>query len=123
MLTSSCGWKSHRRLSRAQLVRQPIDAGTVDLDQVPGRVAHVELDEVARQLDEAVAERRVVERVMAFGGTVGGLDVVDRDREVVVAGRLEVALEQWSCVRPSASHWTGKPKLGVSIGSAPSRST
>jgi hypothetical protein len=66
----------------------------VDLDEVAGGVAEVELDDVAGQLDQAVAERPVVEGAAALGGAVDRLDVVDRDAEVVVRGRLEVLLEE-----------------------------
>ena len=79
---------------RAQVVRQAVGAVLVDLDEVAGRVAHVELDDVARELDEAVPERDVVERAAPLGRAVDRLEVVDGDPEVVVAGRREVALEQ-----------------------------
>ena len=66
----------------------------VDLDEVARRIAEVELHDVAGQLDEMVAECPAVERVAALGGAVDRFHVVDGDAEVVVAGRLDVALEQ-----------------------------
>src|SRR3954468_4563748 len=66
----------------------------VDLHEVAGGGAQVELYDVAGQLEQAVAERLVVGGVPALGGAVDGLDVVDGDAEVVVAGRRQVALEQ-----------------------------
>ena len=78
----------------AQVAGQAVDAVVVDLDEVARGIAQVELDDVAGQLDEPVAEGPVVERAAALGGAVDRLDVVDRDAEVVVARRLQVLLEE-----------------------------
>jgi len=64
----------------------------------------VELDDVTRKLDETIAEGVVVEGVSALCGAVDGLDVVDGNGEVVVAGRLQVSLEE---VQLGATH--GEP--------------
>ena len=66
----------------------------IDLDEVPGGIAQVQLDDVAGQLDQVVAERPAVERVAALRRPVDGLQIVDGDPEVVMAGRPQVALEQ-----------------------------
>jgi len=61
---------------RAQIGRQSLDAVVVELDEVPGSVADVELHDVAGKVDEAVAERLVVERVAPLRGSVDGLYIV-----------------------------------------------
>ena len=83
-----------RLQQRAQIVGQPVSAPLVDLDQVAGRVAHVELDDVARELDEPVPERPVVERPVALRRPVDLLEIVDRDPQLVVTFRRQFALEQ-----------------------------
>ena len=108
--------------SRPDIGRQPFDARAVELDEVAGRIADVELDDVARQLDEPVVEGLVVEGAATFRGPVDGLEIIDGDGEVMVAGGRRSRSNRCSWVRPSASHWTGSPKLGVAIGWAPSRS-
>ena len=50
---------------RTDVLRQAAGAAVVDLDEVAGRVAHVELHDVAGQLDQAAAERLVFERATA----------------------------------------------------------
>src|SRR5437764_6389328 len=47
---------------RANVVRQAVEAGLVDLDQVARGIAQVQLDHVAGQLDQMVAEGISVER-------------------------------------------------------------
>ena len=51
----------------AQLFGQPVDAVVIELDEVAGRIADVELDDVARQLDQVVAEGVVVEGAPPLG--------------------------------------------------------
>src|ERR671922_1497239 len=65
---------------RANVLRQPSDAGSVDLDEVAGRVTDVELHDVPWQLDEVVAEGRPVEGAAPRRRTVRRLEVVDGDR-------------------------------------------
>ena len=108
---------------RAQVGGEPIHAVVIDLHQVAGRVADVHLHDVAGQLDEMIAERVVVKRVAPLGRAIGRLEVGDGDPEVMVAGGERSRSNRCSCVSPSASHCTGMPKLGVGMGSAPSRST
>jgi hypothetical protein len=95
----------------------------VDIDVVAGGIADVELHQIAGKFDEVVAERVVVERASALGGLVHRLDVVDRHREVAMTGRLEIALEQVKLGATQRKPLHRKPKFGVSMGSARSRST
>lgn len=62
---SLCGFEVPQPLQLgAQVVRQPVDAVVVDLDEVARRVADVELGNVAGQL-EVVAEGLAVEGAAA----------------------------------------------------------
>src|SRR6478735_3421160 len=76
---------------RTEILRQPVDPGAVDLHEVAGRIADVELDNIARQFDEPVVERHVIEGVVALRSAVDRLEIVDGDPEMVVAGGLDVA--------------------------------
>jgi S-adenosylhomocysteine hydrolase len=78
----------------AQIGRQAVDAVVVDLHQVAGRVSHVHLNDVAGQLHEVVAEGDMVKGAAALGHPVDRLEVGDGDPEMVMAGRLQIALEQ-----------------------------
>jgi hypothetical protein len=68
----------------------------VDLDEVARRVTQVELDDAARQLDQVVAKRLVVEGSPALGGAINGFDVVDghADATGVSTLRGHAALER-----------------------------
>ena len=79
----------------------------VDFDEVARRVANVELDDVAGQLDEVVPKGGLVEGVSPLGGAVDRLNVIDGDPKVMVARRLEVALEEVQLRAPKRKplHW------------------
>jgi len=68
----------------------------VDLDEVARRVTQVELDDAARQLDQAVAKRLVVDGRPALGRAIDGFDVVDgyADATGVSTLRGHAALER-----------------------------
>ncbi len=69
-----------------------------------------------------VAERLVVEALPPLSDAIDRLQVVDGDAQVMMAGRLQVSLEQVQLRAPERQPLTGRPKFGVGIGSAPSRS-
>src|ERR1700761_8028424 len=99
---------------RPQGIRQAIDATLVDLDQVAGRVADVELHDVARKLDQVIAKRRAIERPAAVSRPEGGLQVVHGDGEVLMARRLDVALEQMELTAvPERQPLDGHAEVGV----------
>ena len=77
-----------------EVVGEAVGPVLVDLHEIAGGVANVELHDVARKLDQSIAEGLVIEGVPALGGAVDRLQVVDGDAEVVMTGRLEVALEE-----------------------------
>ena len=106
----------------AQVVRKAFRAVVVDLDEVPGRVADVQLHDVAGKLDQVVAERRAVERVAALGGPVHRFEIVHGDPEVMVAGRLYVALEQVQLRAAEREPLHGQAEVGGRYRLPPSRS-
>ena len=71
----------------------------------------MELDDVTRKLDETIAEGVVVEGASALCGAVDGLDVVDGDGEVVVAGRLQVSLEEVQLGAPQCEPLDGDAEV------------
>ena len=73
----------------AEVVRQPVDPMVVDLDEVSGGVAHVQLNDVPWQLDEVVAEGLLVEGGVSFCGAVDRLDL----RGEHVRDALEAGIE------------------------------
>ena len=83
----------------------------VDLDEVAGGVPNVELDDVAGQLDQVVAERVAVERAAPLGRPVDRLEIVDGDPQVMVTGRLDVALEQVQLRAPEREPLNRQPEV------------
>jgi hypothetical protein len=69
-------------------------AVVVELDQVAGRVANVELHYVTGQQHERAAKRAVIAGIATLCGAEDGHEVLDGDPKVVVTRRGQVALEQ-----------------------------
>jgi hypothetical protein len=68
--------------------------GVSSFEQILRGVPQVRLHDVAGQLDEVMAEGRVVKGTKLGRTPVDRLEVVRRHSEVVLAARLDVALEQ-----------------------------
>jgi hypothetical protein len=99
-------------VQRPKVGRQPIRAVLVELDEVAGGIAHIELHDIARQLDEAVSEGGVVEGVAPLRGTVDRLQVVDGDGEMVCGcmhGHFRTLAVASGRLRSSASHSRALP--------------
>src|SRR5689334_24528874 len=67
---------------RNLVLRDRRGVGMVELDQIAGRVADVQLDGSARQLPDAVPEGLVVERTELLHAAVDRHEVRDLEREV-----------------------------------------
>ncbi len=78
----------------AQIIGKPIHPGVVDLNEVAGRIANVQLHDITGQFNQMIAEGIVVKRSSPLSHAVHRLDVINGDAEVMMAGGLEIAFKQ-----------------------------
>src|SRR6266540_830641 len=93
------------------------DVGPVDLDEVPSGVADVHLHRSARELANGGAERALLEQAELFRLQVGGLEVVDVERDVMELGRRRLALEEVKLLlsEPEPLHVLGEVRARQSL--------
>src|SRR5215212_10431475 len=90
---------------------KPPNSLRVGLDQVPSGVPQVELDAVAWELVEVVAERRAVEAAAPRRLCVDGVQIVDADREVMVGRDVAGTLEQVQLSASDSQPLNGKAEV------------